>query len=74
MQEEFSCQVTQGIGQSCNYTVYAVRCDKYGVLSEPVEVNLTSKLVLCTICTFTSIGAPHLTYGSKHHRYVNVHL
>ena len=58
MQEEFSCQVMQGINQSCNYTVYAVRCDNYGVLSEPVEVNLTSKLVLCTICTFTSIGAP----------------
>ena len=41
MQEEFSCQVMQGIGQSCTYRVYAVRC---GVPSEPVEVNLTGKL------------------------------
>ena len=64
MQKEFSCQVTQGIGQSCTYTVYAVRCNatQNGVPSEPVEVTLTSKLVLCTICTFTSIGAPHLTF------------
>ena len=64
VQEEFSCQVMQGISQSCNYRVYAVRCGdtQNGVMSEPVEVNLTSKLVLCTICTFTSIGAPHLTF------------
>ena len=57
MQEEFSCQVLQGIGQSCTYTVYAVRCGdtQNGVPSEPVEVTLT-------ICTFTSIGAPHLTF------------
>ena len=64
MQEEFSCQVMQGIGQSCTYRVYA---DRYGdtqngTMSEPVEVNLTSKLVLCTICMFTSIGAPHLIF------------
>ena len=47
MQEEFSCQVVQGIGQSCNYTVYAVHCGdtQNGVRSEPVEVNLTSKPV-----------------------------
>ena len=64
MQEEFSCQIMQGIGQSCNYTVYAARCGdtQNGVPSEPVEVNLTSKLVLCTICMFTYIGAPHLTF------------
>ena len=66
MQVEFSCQVMQGIGQSCTYrvTLYAVRCGdaQNGVPSEPMEVNLTSKLVLCTICTFTSIGAPHLTF------------
>ena len=62
MQEEFSCQVMQGIGQSCNYRVYAIRCNttQNVAISEPVEVNLTSKLVLCTIL-FTSIGAPHLT-------------
>ena len=43
MQEEFSCQVMQGIGQSCSYTVYAVRCGgtQNGTMSEPVEVNLT---------------------------------
>ena len=62
VQDEFSCQVLQGIGQSCTYTVYAVRCGdtQNGVPSEPVEVTLTSKLVLCTICTFTSIGASDL--------------
>ena len=42
MQEEFSCQVTQGIGQSCNYTVYAIRCGDTQkgviVMSERVEV------------------------------------
>ena len=66
MQEEFSCLVMQGIGQSCVYRVYAVRCgDTQNVaMSEPVEVhvNITGKLVLSTICTFTSIGAPHLTF------------
>ena len=64
MQKEFSCQVMQGIGQNCTYRVYAVRCGdtQNGVMSEPVEVNLTSKLVLSTICTFTYIGAPHLTF------------
>ena len=63
MQEEFSCQVKQVTGQSCTYRVYADRCGdtENGVPSEPVEVNLTSKLILSTICTFTSIGAPHLT-------------
>ena len=42
MQEEFSCQVMQGIGQSCTYRVYAVRCGdtQNGVPSEPVEVNV----------------------------------
>ena len=42
MQEEFSCQVVQGIGQSCNYTVYAVRCGdtQNRVPSEPVEVHV----------------------------------
>ena len=42
MQEEFSCQVMQGIGQSCTYRVYAVRCgDPHsGVPSEPVEVHV----------------------------------
>ena len=63
LQDEFSCQVMQGIGQSCTYRVYAVRCNttQNVAISEPVEVNLTSKLVLCTIL-FTSIGAPHLTF------------
>ena len=39
-----------------------VRCSvtQNVAMSEPVEVNLTSKLVLSTICMFTSIGAPHL--------------
>ena len=61
MQEEFSCQVMQGIGQNCTYRVYADRCGdtQNGTMSESVEVNLTSKLVLCTICT---IGAPHLIF------------
>ena len=64
MQEEFSCQVMHVTGQSCTYRVYADRCGdtENGVPSEPVEVNLTSKLILSTICTFTSIGAPHLTF------------
>ena len=42
MQREFSCQVMQGIGQSCIYrvTLYAVRCGdtQNGTMSEPVEV------------------------------------
>ena len=42
MQEEFSCQVMQGIGQSCTYRVYAVRCNdtQKGVMSEPVEIHV----------------------------------
>ena len=42
MQEEFSCQVMQGFGQSCNYRVYADRCGdtQNGVPSEPVEVRV----------------------------------
>ena len=42
MQEEFSCQVMQGIGQSCVYRVYADRCgDTQNVaLSAPVEVHV----------------------------------
>ena len=33
----------QGIGQSCTYRVYAVRCGdtQNGVPSEPVEVNIS---------------------------------
>ena len=43
MQEGFSCQVTQGIGQSCTYRVHAVRCGNTQngtVMSEPVEVHV----------------------------------
>ena len=42
MQEEFSCQVMQGIGQSCTYRVYADRCGdtQNRVPSEPVEVHV----------------------------------
>ena len=42
MQEEFSCQVMQGIGQSCTYRVYAVRFSgtQKGEPSEPVEVHV----------------------------------
>ena len=42
MQEEFSCQVIQGIGQSCTYRVYADRCGdtQNGTMSEPVEVHV----------------------------------
>ena len=42
MQEEFSCQVMQGIGQSCTYRVHAVRCGnaQNRVPSEPVEVHV----------------------------------
>ena len=42
MQEEFSCQVIQGIGQSCTYRVYAIRYGgtQNGVPSEPVEVHV----------------------------------
>ena len=43
MQEEFSCQVMQGIGQSCTYTVYAVRCG-VSAMSEPLEVHVPGKL------------------------------
>ena len=67
IQEEFSCQVIQGIGQSCTYRVYADRCGNV-TMSEPVEVNITSKQVLSTIRTFTSIGAPHLTF---HYMYLH---
>ena len=40
MQEEFSCQVMQGIDQRCIYRVYADRCGdtQNGALSAPVEV------------------------------------
>ena len=45
MQEEFSCQVMQEIGQNCTYrvTLYAVRCGdtQNGVMSEPLEVNIS---------------------------------
>ena len=43
MQGEFSCQVTLGIGQSCNYRVYAIRCGdtQNGTMSEPLEVNIS---------------------------------
>ena len=36
IQEEFSCQVMQGIGQNCTYTVHAVRCgdSQNGTMSE----------------------------------------
>ena len=46
MQEEFSCQVMQGIGQNCTYTVHAVRCgeSQNGTMSEPVEVHVPGKL------------------------------
>ena len=46
MQEEFSCQVMQGIGQSCNYTVYAARCGdpQSGVPSEPVIVHVSGMI------------------------------
>ena len=42
VQEEFSCQVMQRIGQSCTYRVYAVRCGytQNRVPSEPVEVHV----------------------------------
>ena len=42
MQEEFSCQVMQRIGQSCTYRVYVVRCGdtQNRVPSEPVEVHV----------------------------------
>ena len=54
MQEEFSCQVMQGICQSCNYRVYAVRCGdtQNGTMSEPVEVNLTGKVY--NICSWVN--------------------
>ena len=45
VQEEFSCQVMQGIGQNCTYrvTLYAVHCGdtQNGVMSEPLEVNIS---------------------------------
>ena len=44
MQEEFSCQVMQGIGQNWVYRVYAVRYGENVTMSESVEVNLTGKL------------------------------
>ena len=46
MQEEFSCQVMQGIGQSCTYRVYAVCCGdtQNGTMSEPVEVHVPGML------------------------------
>ena len=48
MQEEFSCQVMQGIGQSCTYrvTLYAARCGdpQSGVPSEPVIVHVSGMI------------------------------
>ena len=43
VQGGFSCQVIQGIGQSCTYRVYAVRCGdtQNGTMSEPLEVNIS---------------------------------
>ena len=61
MQEEFSCQVVQGIGQNCTYIVYAVRCGdtQNGTMSEPVEENLTGKvyiyLVGCTVFMYYAV-------------------
>ena len=43
VQEEFSCQVMQGIGQNCNYRVYADRCGD-SAMSEPLEVHVPGKL------------------------------
>ena len=44
MQEEFSCQVVQGIGQNCTYRVHAACCGDtqkgVTVMSEPVEVHV----------------------------------
>ena len=42
MQEEFSCQVMQGIGQSCTYRVHADHCGdtQNGTMSEPVGVHV----------------------------------
>ena len=47
VQEEFSCQVMQGIGQNCTYRVHAVRCGdtQNGVMSERVEVNVPGMIL-----------------------------
>ena len=42
VQEEFSCQVIQGIGQSCTYRVNAVRCGD-STMSEPLEIHVPGK-------------------------------
>ena len=57
MQEEFSCQVMQGIGQSCNYTVYAVRCGdtQNGTMSEPVEVHMPGMIQWKYMCQVVMI-------------------
>ena len=47
MQEEFSCQVIQGIGQSCTYTVHADRCGDTQN-GEPVEVHVPG--MICSTC------------------------
>ena len=54
MQEEFSCQVIQGIGQNCTFRVYAVHCGdtQNGVMSEPVEVHvpgMIQRIVMCSL-------------------------
>ena len=58
MQEEFSCQVMQGIGQSCNYIVYAIRCgdSQNGVMSESVGVHVPGMIqrnIMCSLVLLT---------------------
>ena len=58
MQEEFSCQVMQGIDQSCTYTVYAIRCaDTQNVtMSESVGVHVPGMIqrnIMCALVLLT---------------------
>ena len=57
MQEGFSCQVMQGIGQSCTYRVYAVRCGdtQNGVPSEPVEVHVPGMIQRNIMCSLVGL-------------------
>ena len=57
MQEEFSCQVMQGIGQNCVYRVHAARCGdtQNGTMSEPVEVYVPSMIQWKYMCQVVMI-------------------
>ena len=57
MQEEFSCQIMQGIGPNCTYRVYADLCGdtQNGVMSEPVGVHVPGMIQWKYMCQVVMI-------------------